>query len=113
MYLFGYMPRGQRNYLQQRKLLLGVLALIGLAMGHGILFGNQGIPRYLELRRAFSERSAKAYERMERNQSLSERLEGLRTSDRVLEEVARVQLGVVDDDEIVYVFRPPDRQPLH
>jgi cell division protein FtsB len=106
------MRRGQRNYLQQRKLLLGVLTVMGLAMAHGILFGNQGIPRYLELRRAFVERSAKAYQRMERNQALSERLEGLRTSDRVLEEIARVHLGVVEDDEIVYVFRPPDRQAL-
>ena len=107
------MPRGQRNYLQQRKLLLAVLTVMGLAMAHGILFGNQGIPRYLELRRAFVDRSAKAHQRMERNQSLAERLDGLRTSDRVLEEVARVHLGVVDDDEIVYVFRPPDRHPLH
>ena len=75
---------------------------------YGILFGNQGIQRFLELRTTFVQRSAEVYKRVERNRELRTRLHGLRNSDEVLAEIARINLGVVDEDEIVYVFRPPD-----
>ena len=75
---------------------------------YGIVFGNQGVARYLELRTTFKERSAEVFKRVERNSELRNRLLGLRSSDEVLAETARINLGMVYEDEIVYVFRPPD-----
>jgi cell division protein FtsB len=107
------MPPGQRDNLRSRKLLLVLLSAMAVALLYGILFGNQGIPRFMELRTTFVERSAEVYKRVERNSELRHRLNGLRSSDEVLAEAARLNLGMVDEDEIVYVFRPqePDRRP--
>ena len=94
-------------------MLLGLLCTMAVALLYGILFGNQGIQRFLELRTTFVERSAEVYKRVERNSDLRMRLYGLRNSDEVLAEIARMNLGVVDEDEIVYVFRPPDADRRH
>jgi len=83
---------------------------MAVALLYGILFGNQGIPRYLELRSNFVERSAEVYKRVERNSELRDRLHGIRSSDEVLAETARIHLGMVDEDEIVYVFRAPETE---
>jgi cell division protein FtsB len=43
-----------------------------------------------------------------RNRQLFEDVQALKTDDRALEEVARRTLGVVREDEIVYVFESPE-----
>jgi len=83
----------------------GLTALTVILSG-SLLFGSRGLHNLLVLRASFSELSRQAYDRIQRNQELRERLAGLRSDDRVLEEVARSTLGVVHDDEMVYVFRP-------
>ena len=55
--------------------------------------------------RDFGHRSAQAYERLDRNREITQRLRGLQTDSRMLEEAARSTLGVVHEDEIVVVFR--------
>ncbi len=89
-------------------MLLGLLTTMGVALLYGILFGDQGVRRFLELRGTFADRSTEVRKRVERNSELRNRLAGLRSSDEALAETARVNLGMVDEDEIVYVFRPPD-----
>lgn len=79
---------------------------MALGLTYGIVLGQQGVSRYLELSKAYEERSAMVRSRVERNESVRERLVGLRTSDEVLEKTARLQLGVVEENEIVYVFGP-------
>ena len=100
------MTRRQRSHLHQRKALLGLLSCIALGLLYGIFLGDHGLRRYLELKDTMAERSADAYDRIVRNRQLFERVEALRTDDRALEEVARTALGVVREDEIVYVFGP-------
>ena len=78
--------------------------LMAVGLTYGILFGQSGVSRYFDLRGAFVERSAMVQARVTRNELLRDRLEGLRTSDEVLEEIARIQLSVVAEDEIVYVY---------
>ena len=97
----------QRNRVRQRKTLLAVLSIVTLALVYDILLGNHGLRRYLELRSVLETRSAEAYRRIVRNRTLLERLAGLRSDPRVLEEIARSNLGVVGEDEIVFVFRSP------
>ena len=76
-------------------------------MGYGILNGRHGARRFIELRHDLANRSREAYERIARNQTMLEQLRGLRTDDKVLEKAARTTLGVVNEDEIVVVFRDP------
>ena len=87
----------------------GLTALTVILSG-SLLFGSRGLPNLLVLRASFSELSRQAYDRIQRNQELRDRLAGLRSDDKVLEEVARSTLGVVHDDEMVYVFRPRGEQ---
>ena len=87
--------------------MLGLLAAVALVLAGNILFSRHGVGHYLSLREDLARRSKQAVERIVRNREMNERLEGLRTDDRVLEEVARSTLGVVDEDEIVVVFEKP------
>lgn len=101
------MRRAQRNSAERRKPVLALLAVLGAGLVYAVACGRHGVQRYLELRRDLDRRGGQAYQRIERNRDMLERLQGLRTDDRVLEEVARSTLGVVDENEIVIVFRDP------
>jgi len=101
----------QENRLRQRKALLTVLSVVTVALVYGILLSDNGVRQYLALRTTLAKRSVHAHDRITRNRSLLERLEGLQSDKRVLEEIARSSLGVAGTDEIVYVFRPLHRKP--
>ena len=107
-YPFGEMSRRQNSHLRQRKTLLGVLAVISFGLLYGILLGNHGLRGYLDLRATLANRSTQAYQSIVRNRQLFEDVQALKTDDRALEEVARRTLGVVREDEIVYVFESPE-----
>jgi len=107
------MRRAQRNSAERRKPVLLLLAAVGVALVYTILCGGQGVRRYVELRHDLDMREGQAYERITRNLAMSEHLEGLRTDNRVLEQVARSTLGVVDENEIVIVFREPPGTHRH
>jgi cell division protein FtsB len=97
--------RNQRTQRTRRKPLLGVLALVGATLLYGVAFGRHGVTRYFTLRADLARRSEQAYQRLDRNREMTERLLALQTDPRMLEEAARSTLGVVHDDEIVFVFR--------
>jgi len=94
--------------MRQRQALVAGLAVANVLLAFGILLGNHGLRQYLRLRATLQQRSGEAYERIVRNRTLLERLTGLRDDRRVVEEVARSNLGVAGTDEIIYVFRPSD-----
>lgn len=75
------------------------------------IFGSGG---FLELRRLRHERGAlrdEAFRLLRDNDLLRQRILLLRHSDRALEQLARRQLGLVRDGEIVYRFRSRDDEP--
>ena len=101
------MRPAQKHTAERRTPILALLAALGVVLSGGIAFGGHGVGRYLTLREDLARRSKQAVDRIGRNREMLEKLEGLRTDDRVLEEVARSTLGVVDEDEIVVVFENP------
>jgi len=104
------MARRQRKHLRQRKFLLVPLTLLCVSLCYAIVLGNNGVRSYLALRRTLSQRAAQAQQRIVRNHDLQQRLQGIRSNQRVLEEIARARLGVVGADEIVYVITGPSRR---
>jgi len=80
------------------------LALVGLSFGYSIAFGPHGVRRYLGLRSTLTERSDAAYARIVRNREMAEQIQRLGTDDRVLDSLARSQLGVAAPDEVVFVY---------
>jgi cell division protein FtsB len=97
--------RNQRVSASRRKPVLGVLTFVGAVLAYTVVFGRHGLIQYFALRADLGHRSAQAYERLDRNREITQRLRGLQTDSRMLEEAARSTLGVVHEDEIVVVFR--------
>ena len=108
LYPFREMAGRQRTRNGQRKVVLAALALVGLSFGYSIAFGPHGVRRYLGLRSTLTERSDAAYERIVRNREIAEQIRRLGTDDRVLDSLARSQLGVAAPDEVVFVYDDDD-----
>lgn len=79
-------------------------SLLLSALVAGAIFGSGGV---VDLNRLRSERDHLAealFVRIRENARLVRRIEALRTSDRELERLARQELGLVRENEIVYRF---------
>jgi len=91
---------------------LAALPLFGLLTS--AIFGNGGL---FELRRVRRERdvlSEEVFRVLNANETLRAQIRALRTSDRLRERLARLELGLVREGEIVYRFRSgkPDGSTL-
>jgi cell division protein FtsB len=87
-----------------RRPAIAIAALLLVALLGACVFGTGGL---LHLRRLRAERRALAEETftlLVKNETLRQRILRLR-SDRTLERLARQELGLVRDGEIVYRFR--------
>jgi len=83
-----------------------IAALLLAALLGSSLLGSGGL---LDLWRLRAERAAlgeDAFHLLAKNDELRQRILRLRHSDRALERLARQELGLVRDGEIVYRFRP-------
>lgn len=84
-----------------------VLLLIGFA-----LFGERGILRAMQAGRQKAALQEEVRKLEASNNELRQEIESLRSDRRYLEAIARKELGMVKDDELVYQFRsaqPADR----
>lgn len=90
------------------------LLLIVLLLGFA-LFGERGILRALQYRRQKEALELRLKEAELANEALRHEIEALRSDRRRIEALARKELGMVRDDELVYQFpsraRPPTAVP--
>jgi len=77
-----------------------IAALFALA-----LFGDKGVLRALQANRQKSELEAEVKALEAANAQLRREIEALRSDRRTIENLARKELGMVKDDELVYQFR--------
>lgn len=80
-------------------LLLLILMLLGLA-----LFGERGLLRALHALEQKEELQVEIRKLEETNAALNREIEALRRDHRYLERIARKELGLVREDELVYQF---------
>ena len=80
--------------------LIILLVLIGLA-----LFGDKGVLRALQSGRQKAELTAEVARLEQENTALKREIEALRNDRRTIESIARKELGMVKEDELVYQFR--------
>lgn len=80
-----------------------VLALVLLGFA---LFGDRGILRALQFSRQKATLETQVQQLEEENAILRREIEGLRTDRLTIEGIARRELGMVREDELVYQFRP-------
>jgi len=104
------MSSRQRSRLEQRRLLFGLSLAVACVLVYSLMLSRNGVRRFTALRSTLTERSHEAYQRIVRNRLLAEEISALQNDDRKLEEIARMRLGVVGQDEVVFVF--PEDEPL-
>ncbi|MBE0596723.1 MAG: septum formation initiator family protein [Desulfuromonadales bacterium] len=83
-----------------------ILLLLGFA-----IFGDRGILRALQFSRQKAGLEAQVHQLETENTALRSEIEALRSDRRTLEGIARRELGMVKEDELVYQFRPAERPP--
>jgi cell division protein FtsB len=86
-----------------------LLLPVFLIMGFVTFFGENGILRLLQLKKEFA-RIKEANVRMEEeNRRLKEEVNRLQSEKRTIEEIARGELGMVKEGEVIYQFELPSR----
>jgi cell division protein FtsB len=85
------------------RLNLWPLALVALILGFA-LFGDRGILHMLKLSGQKATLSQKLVESEAQNEALRVEITALRSDRRYIEQIARTELGMVRDDELVFQF---------
>ena len=91
----------------RKKRLLLLLVFFLLIMGCFVFFGEKGVLRLFRLQKElerFKEASSKL---AEENRKLEEEVKRLREDKQYIEEIARRELGMVKEGEVIYRFDSP------
>jgi cell division protein FtsB len=91
-----------------KNIILGVLVLVAVtvALSLGALHGEKGLLHYLSLQQQKENLIQSNIEWREKNRKLYEHIERLRHDPGYIEKMARKELGLVKEGELVYIFEP-------
>ena len=92
--------------MRKKRVLLFVLLLL-LILGIFTFFGEKGIFNLLRIQKEVAGIKEKNVKLEEENQKLREEVKRLQTDRRYIEEIARKELGMVKEGEIIYQFDTP------
>lgn len=92
--------------MRKKGLLLFVLFFF-VVVGLLAFFGDKGVVHLLRLKRELARIQERTQKIEEENRKLREEARRLREERRYIEEIARRELGMVKEDEIVYQFDWP------
>ena len=98
--------------MRKKSLLLLILSLF-LILGLLTFFGDKGILHLLRLQKELDRIKEGNRKTEEENRKLREEVKRLQNEKRYIEEIARKELGMVKEGEIIYQFDPPrkDKEP--
>ncbi|MGZ3591610.1 MAG: FtsB family cell division protein [Thermodesulfobacteriota bacterium] len=94
--------------MRKKRVLLFVLLLL-LILGIFTFFGEKGIFNLLRIQKEVAGIKEKNVKLEEENQKLREEVKRLQTDRRYIEEIARKELGMVKEGEIIYQFDTPSK----
>ncbi len=89
--------------MKKRSLLIFILSLF-VALGLLTFFGEKGLLRLFRLQKELEEIKGRNRKIEEENRKLREEVKRLQSDKRYIEEIARKELGLVKEDEIIYQF---------
>ncbi len=93
--------------MKKKHFLLLILASF-LILGILTFFGEKGILHLLRLQKEVTRIKGKNMKLEEENQKLKEEVKRLQGDKRYIEEIARKELGMVKEGEIIYQFDSPN-----
>jgi cell division protein FtsB len=94
--------------MKKKRLLLLILICL-FFLGILTFFGENGILHLFHLQKEVARIKEKNINLEEENQKLKEEVKRLRTDKRYIEEIARKELGMVKEGEIIYQFDTPSK----
>ncbi len=92
----------------KKKRLLLLILLFLLILGGFTFFGEKGIVHLLRLQKEVARIRERNVKLEEENEKLKEEVRRLRSDKRYIEEIARRELGMVKEGEIIYQFDTPN-----
>src|SRR4030066_694741 len=95
--------------MKKKRFLLLILASF-LILGILTFFGEKGILHLLRLQKEVARIKGKNMKLEEENQKLKEEVKRLQSDKRYIEEIARKELGMVKEGEIIYRFDPSSKR---
>ena len=92
-----------------------MILILCLILGLLTFFGDKGVLHLMRLQRELNRIKAETRKIEGENQKLREEVTRLQKEKRYIEEIARKELGMVKEGEIIYQFDPPkkdkDKEP--
>jgi len=85
------------------------MVILFLIMGFFTFFGDKGILHLLRLQKELARIREMNIKIEEENQKLKEEVKRLQSDKRYIEEIARKELGMVKEGEIIYQFDTPSK----
>jgi cell division protein FtsB/cell division protein DivIC len=94
--------------MRKRRILILIIIPL-LILGSLTFFGEKGIFNLLRLQKEVVRIKEKNLKLEEENQKLKEEVKRLQSDKRYIEEIARKELGMVKEGEIIYRFDTPSK----
>jgi cell division protein FtsB/cell division protein DivIC len=98
--------------MKKKRFLLLILIFL-IILGSLTFFGEKGIYNLLRLRKEVARIKEKNSQLEGENQRLKEEIKRLQSDRRYIEEIARKELGMVKEGEIIYQFDPSPARKEH
>ncbi len=98
----------------RKRSFLFLIFIFFVVLGLLTFFGDKGILHLLRLERELTRIKEANHKFEQENEALREEIRKLQSEKRSIEELARKELGMVRQGEIIYQFDPPgkDKEPV-
>ena len=91
--------------------LLSIILLIAfVVIGYNVIKGQNGVMEYRQVSQKLDEETFKSKKLQARNRALQDEITDLKQGNKVVEELARSELGMVKKDEVFYRVIPKETQ---
>ncbi|MDD7286325.1 MAG: septum formation initiator family protein [Succinivibrio sp.] len=92
------------------KLLSIILLIAFVVIGYNVIKGQNGVMEYRQVSQKLDEETFKSKKLQARNRALQDEITDLKQGNKVVEELARSELGMVKKDEVFYRVIPKETQ---
>ena len=92
------------------KLLSIILLIAFVVLGYNVIKGQNGVMEYRQVSQKLDEETIKSKKLQARNRALQDEITDLKQGNKVVEELARAELGIVKKDEVFYRVIPKETQ---
>lgn len=92
------------------KLLSIILLIAFVVLGYNVIKGQNGVMEYRQVSQKLYEETFKSKKLQARNRALQDEITDLKQGNKVVEELARSELGMVKKDEVFYRVIPKETQ---